>query len=132
LAVSITSFSDQIFASAARATGILVRQLIDNPLADDTILNINVPNLPWSEIRGFKATRLGFRHRAEPVVRQQDPYGGDIYWVGPPGPAEDAGPGTDFHAIETGYVAVTPLQVDLTRHQGVAPLSSWLDTIDYD
>jgi 5'-nucleotidase len=126
LAVSIASFEDQIFSTAARATARIVAHLIEHPLADDTILNINVPNLPWDEIKGFKSTRLGFRHKAEPVVKQRDPYQRDIYWVGPPGLAQDAGPGTDFHAVAEGYVSVTPLQIDLTRHSGVEPLSDWL------
>jgi 5'-nucleotidase len=129
LAVSITSFNDQVFASAARATAQIIQGLIQQPLPDDTILNVNVPNLPWPLIRGFRATRLGFRHRAEPAVRQLDPYQRDIYWVGPPGLAQDAGAGTDFDAVENGYVSVTPLQIDLTRHGGVAPLAQWLATV---
>jgi len=99
----------------------------DSPLPEDTILNINVPDLPWAEIKGFRATRLGFRHRAEPAVKQRDPYDQNIFWVGPAGEAQDAGDGTDFYAVKHGYVSVTPLQIDLTRHEGVNPLQNWLD-----
>ncbi len=130
LAVSLASREARHFDTAARATAQLVRGLKQSPLPDDTILNINVPDLPWEAIRGFRATRLGFRHRAEPVVKDQDPYGRDIYWVGPAGPAQDGGEGTDFHAIEHGYVSVTPLQIDLTRHLGVAPLQDWLQGME--
>ncbi len=129
LAVSLASFTDHRFATAAKATAQLVRQLIEQPLAEDTILNVNVPNVPWDEVQGFRATRLGFRHRAESVVKQLDPYQRDIYWVGPAGPAQDAGPGTDFHAVDNNYVSVTPLQIDLTRHEGVSPLANWLQGI---
>ncbi len=127
LAVSLASRNELHFDSAAKATGEIIRKLLKKPLPEDTILNINVPDLPWSQIRGFQATRLGFRHSAEPVVQQQDPYDQKIYWVGPAGLAQDAGEGTDFFAIKNGYVSITPLQIDLTRHEGVKPLQSWLD-----
>jgi 5'-nucleotidase len=97
-----------------------------DPLPPDTILNVNVPDVPFEQLRGFRATRLGNRHRAEPVVRAQDPKGRPIYWVGPAGPEQDAGPGTDFHAVGNGYVSVTPLQIDLTRHADIGPLGEWL------
>lgn len=132
IAVSLASFTDQRFQTAASATRLLVKQLQQKPLASDTILNVNVPNLEWDQIKGFQSTRLGFRHRAEPVVKQHDPYGRPIYWVGPAGPAEDAGPGTDFNAVKQGYVSVTPLQIDLTRHSGVAPLNDWLHGVPLD
>ena len=132
IAVSLASFSEQIFETAAIATRKIVQHLIEEPLPNDTILNINVPNLPWSEIKGFRSTRLGFRHRSEPAVKQKDPHARDIYWVGPPGNAQDAGIGTDFYAVANGYVSVTPLQIDLTRHEGVKPLGLWLDEMNKD
>ncbi len=127
LAVSLAGKEELHFESAAKATGEIIRKLLIKPLPEDTILNINVPDLPWSEIKGLQSTRLGFRHRAEPVVQQLDPYGEKIYWVGPVGAAQDAGEGTDFFAVNNGYVSVTPLQIDLTRHEGVRALQSWLD-----
>jgi len=127
LAVSLASRNELHFDTAAYATGEIIRKLLKKPLPEDTILNINVPDLPWAEIKGFRATRLGFRHRAEPVVQQRDPYNQKIYWVGPAGEAQDAGEGTDFYAVKHGYVSVTPLQIDLTRHDGVQPLQYWLD-----
>lgn len=127
LAVSLSGREEKYYDSAARATAEIIRKLLIKPLPEDTILNVNVPDLPWPEIRGFQATRLGFRHRAEPVVQQRDPSNQKIYWVGPVGLAQDAGEGTDFYAIKNGFVSVTPLQIDLTRHEGVESLQYWLD-----
>lgn len=114
------------YASAARFTAELVTRLRSHPLPADTILNVNVPDLPWDGIQGVEATRLGHRHRSEPVLRDSDPRGRPIYWVGPPGAEQDAGPGTDFDAIRRRRISVTPIQVDLTRHSALDNLSQWL------
>lgn len=79
------------------------------------LLNVNIPNLPYDEIRGIKATRLGKRHESEAVIKTQDPHGREIFWIGPAGKAKDGGEGTDFHAVANGFVSVTPLQIDLTH-----------------
>lgn len=79
------------------------------------LLNVNIPNLPYDEIKGIKATRLGKRHESEAVIKTQDPHGREIFWIGPAGKAKDAGEGTDFHAVANGFVSVTPLQIDLTH-----------------
>lgn len=79
------------------------------------LLNVNIPNLPYEQIKGIKPTRLGKRHESEAVIKAQDPHGRDIFWIGPAGKAKDAGEGTDFHAVAAGYVSVTPLQIDLTH-----------------
>ena len=75
---------------------------------------------------GIEVTRLGNRHKAEPVVQARDPRGRTIYWVGPPGAEQDAGPGTDFHAVRNGFASVTPMQVDLTRHDSLAEMRRWV------
>ena len=90
-----------------------------------TILNVNVPDLPYAQIQGVQTTRLGHRHRAEPVVRGTDPRGETVYWVGPPGDEQDAGPGTDFDAVRRGFVSITPLGVDLTRHGALQTTRDW-------
>jgi 5'-nucleotidase len=126
IAVSLTGEKQRHFATAARAVCSLIKRLKDHPLPADTILNVNVPDVPYSELRGYQATRLGFRHRAEAMVRTQDPKGHPIYWVGPAGSGQDAGPGTDFHAISERYVSVTPMQVDLTRYEAIETLGKWL------
>jgi 5'-nucleotidase len=101
-------------------------------LPSDTILNVNVPDLPVKELKGFKTTRLGQRHRSEPVIEARDPRNQKIYWVGPPGAHQDAGEGTDFHAVDNGYVSITPLQIDLTNHKRLAGLSAWIDGMSHE
>ncbi|MDQ1363089.1 MAG: 5/3-nucleotidase [Pseudomonadota bacterium] len=126
IAVSMNSYQPTHYLSACRAVERLLSQLAGSSLPADSILNVNVPDLPWEQIKGFKATRLGARHKSEGVVEQKDPRGLPIYWVGPPGDAQDAGEGTDFHAVRNGYVSVTPLQIDLTRYDSLPKLTDWL------
>ncbi|MGD9021734.1 MAG: 5'/3'-nucleotidase SurE, partial [Lysobacterales bacterium] len=118
------------FDTAGEAAVRLVSRLQQDPLPPDTILNVNIPNCPWPDIRGFEVTRLGHRHRAEPVVKTTDPRGRDMYWIGPAGSEQDAGPGTDFNAIRRNYISVTPIHVDLTRHQALDHLAGWVTAID--
>ena len=127
IAVSLVGENPTNYAAAARAACELLQRLQRNPLPADTILNVNVPDLPFAEFQGYQATRLGFRHRAEPVVPADDPKGNTVYWVGAAGEGQDAGPGTDFFAVEHGYVSVTPLQVDLTRYEAIDTVGSWLE-----
>lgn len=115
------------FETAGRVARRIVAHLLARPLDRSMILNINVPDLPYEALKGIQTTRLGFRHRSEPVLKAQDPRGRPVYWVGPSGPGEDAGPGTDFHAVAHGYVSVTPLQVDLTRHAALREVGEWLE-----
>jgi 5'-nucleotidase len=117
------------FETAAEVARQLVRQLIQTPLEPTLILNVNVPSVPFAALRGLRSTRLGFRHRSEPILPARDPRGRLVYWVGPAGPQQDAGPGTDFAAVAQGYVSVTPLQIDLTRHSALPTLQHWLEGI---
>jgi 5'-nucleotidase len=114
------------FSTAARVAAELVLRVQRTPLHQATILNVNVPDLPYDALKGYQATRLGFRHRSERIVRSEDPRGRPVYWVGPAGVGHDAGPGTDFHAVSQGFVSVTPLQIDLTRHTMLEDLRDWL------
>jgi len=118
------------FDTGAEVARLLVAQLLTSPLEPTLILNVNVPDVPFAQLRGFRASRLGFRHRSAPVMRAKDPRGRPVYWVGPAGPEQDGGPGTDFDTVARGYVSVTPLQVDLTRHAALQTLGSWLGGID--
>ena len=120
------------FETAAEAIALLVQRLRQDPLPADTILNINVPDLAWSDIGGFEVTRLGHRHRAEPTIRELDPRGRPMYWIGPAGAEQDAGPGTDFDAIRRGCVSVTPIHVDLTRYQALDQVAGWMAEIRID
>jgi 5'-nucleotidase len=127
MAVSIDSHEPRHLDTAARIAARLVENLPRGVFGASVILNVNVPDVPYERIVGLAATRLGHRHKAEPVTRATDPRGRTVYWVGPAGPEQDAGPGTDFHALRNGHVSVTPLQVDLTRHGLLDPLAAWLE-----
>jgi 5'-nucleotidase len=126
LAISLAGENPVHYETAARVAVELVQRVQSGNLPADTILNVNVPNLPWEQLQGMQATRLGHRHKSEPVVRMQDPRGRPVYWVGPSGSEQDAGPGTDFHAVRAGYVSITPLDVDLTRYEAIERVASWL------
>jgi len=118
------------FETGAEVARRLVAQLLKRPLQSALILNVNVPDVPFARLRGFRASRLGYRHRSEPVMRAQDPRGRPVYWIGPAGAEQDAGPGTDFETVAQGYVSVTPLQVDLTRHAALSAVGTWLEGIN--
>jgi 5'/3'-nucleotidase len=131
IAVSLASrdHRGEHFESAAQAVLMLTRRLLVDPLPADTILNVNVPDLPWDDIQGFEVTRLGKRHRSAPCIEQTDPRGRPIWWIGPAGDAADAGPGTDFDAVARGFVSVTPIHVDLTRFQALEKVASWMQAL---
>ncbi len=124
--------SGRHFATGAAVARQLVAQLLRKPLERDRalILNVNVPDVPLEKLRGFRSSRLGYRHRSEPIIPARDPRGRPVYWVGPAGAEQDAGPGTDFDTIAQGFVSVTPLQIDLTRHAALPAVQSWLEGIN--
>ena len=113
---------------AAHWAGLLLQRYLKAPLPRSLLLNVNLPNLPAAEVRGWVGTRLGKRHPSEPVIRATNPRGEPIYWIGAAGDAREAGEGTDFHAVAEGFVSVTPLQVDLTDHQRLPQWRDWLST----
>lgn len=130
MALSMNSHEPKHYQTGAQVAVTLVQRLLVAPLSPDSIINVNVPDLPYEALAGYQATRLGHRHKAEPVVKATDPRGRTIYWVGPAGMEQDAGPGTDFHAVREGFVSITPLQVDLTRHAALESLNRWIGGID--
>jgi 5'-nucleotidase len=111
--------------AAARLARDLVLRRFD-ALQAPYLLNVNIPNLPYEQLGTVRATRLGRRHQAEPVIRARDPRGREIFWIGPPGATRDAGEGTDFHAAANGIVSITPLQIDLTHREQLAQLAQSL------
>jgi 5'-nucleotidase len=133
IAVSLVLSPDspRNFASAANVAAQLVQRMAKDRFQGQekgpVILNVNVPDLPDGQLKGLRVTRLGNRHRSKPIVKALDPRGRDVYWVGNAGAGQDAGPGTDFHAVAAGYASVTPLQIDLTRHAALTGLKRWLD-----
>jgi 5'-nucleotidase len=118
--------SGRHFDTAARVAADLVMRIQRTPLHAATILNVNVPDVPFEALQGYEVTRLGHRHRSEAVIPSKDPRGRPVYWIGPAGAGQDAGPGTDFHAVANGRVSITPLQIDLTRHTMLDDLRDWL------
>ena len=126
IAISLTSFEGRNFSAAGQIARELLERFVINPVNQPVLLNVNVPDIPYSELRGIEVTRLGRRHKAEPVVKMVSPRNETMYWIGAAGAAADAGPGTDFNAVERGYVSVTPLQVDLTHTAQLPFVRQWL------
>lgn len=126
IAVSLCSKHETHYETAAAVTVQLIKQLESHPLPKDQIININVPDIPLSELKGIQACRLGSRHKADTMTRQVDPWGRDVYWYGTLGAESDAGEGTDFYAVNHGYAAVTPLTVDMTAHTSIDAMNVWL------
>ncbi len=124
IAMSLASHSGQHFSTAARVAAELVERFARAPLGEPVLLNVNVPD--QAEHTGLEMTRLGKRHKAEPVVKSTNPRGQTIWWIGAAGGAADAGPGTDFFAVAQGRVAITPLQIDLTNHAQAQSVRQWL------
>jgi 5'-nucleotidase len=112
--------------AAAAIARQLVERYIKSPMSSPVLINVNIPNLAAGSHSGFAVTRLGKRHAAESVIRATNPRGQTVYWIGAAGPARDAGPGTDFHAIAQGYVSLSPLRVDLTAPERSSELQQWL------
>ncbi|BBN88240.1 MULTISPECIES: 5'/3'-nucleotidase SurE [Azospira] len=126
IAVSLVGKEASQFETAARVARDLVLRFQQAPLGQPALLNVNVPDVPYAELKGVAVTRLGKRHKAEPVVKARTPRNETVYWVGAAGAAQDAGEGTDFHAVAQGWASVTPLQIDLTHNQQLPELRNWL------
>ena len=128
---SVTSGSEIAnYTTAAIVTRQLVTRLSSHNLPSKTILNVNVPDLPLAEIRGLQVTRLGSRHASASMVKDVDPRGRSMYWIGTPGEKADAGQGTDFFAIEEGSVSITPLHMDMTHYKSFDQISKWMDGVN--
>jgi len=118
--------SPRHFDTAASVARRVVAGLLKRPLDPRLILSVNIPDVPLVQLRGLRATRLGSRHRSEALLPARDPKGQMVYWIGAPGAGDDAGEGTDFHAVAAGWASVTPLSIDLTRHAALPDLKGWL------
>ena len=126
IAVSLVGEKCEHYETAAIIAKNMVQQLQTEPLAPAIILNVNVPDVHYKDIKGYQITRLGTRHSAEPTIKSTDPRGDTIYWIGPAGPAKDAGEGTDFYAVGANQASITPLHIDLTSYESFGQLSSWV------
>ncbi|SFE77674.1 5'/3'-nucleotidase SurE [Nitrosomonas sp. Nm166] len=127
LAVSLVGASRGNYLTAARVAADMVRRFRENEIPSSILLNINVPDIEYQQLEGIEVTRLGRRHKAEPVIKSQTPRGERVYWVGAAGAAQDAGKGTDFYAVQHNRVSVTPLQIDLTRYDQLDLITRWLN-----
>ncbi len=125
-AVSMSQHNAVHFETAARVTVELVQHYVENGLCAPTLLNINVPDMPYDQLKGKIITRLGKRHKADPVIQLKTPRGETVYWVGAAGAPNDGGEGTDFYAIAHEQVSISPIQVDLTKHNQLDELRNWL------
>jgi 5'-nucleotidase len=126
IAVSLASHEGRHYQTAARVTVDLVRRFAQNTHTQPWLLNVNVPDVPYDELLGVTVTRLGKRHKAEPVIKAQNPHGETVYWVGAAGKAQDAGEGTDFHTVANRRASVTPLQIDLTQYAQLDAVRNWM------
>ena len=129
IAISLASWECNYFETAGKIAKMLVKQIDKALLLKNTIINVNVPDIPMTEIKGIKSTRLGNRHKSEPSI--QDLKNPSLYWIGENGKEADNGEGTDFHAVSNNFVSVTPLQIDLTKYPELKQVSEWLEDIDY-
>ena len=125
MAVSLAGENPSHYETAAKVVENLMERLLSDPIDSELLLNVNVPDAPFEQLQGFEVTRLGHRHKSEPVIKMKDPKGQTVYWVGPAGAGEDAGLGTDFHAVAARRVSITPLLVDLTRHAALEQVNNW-------
>lgn len=127
VAISMGSFGPKHFATAGEVVAQVLKNLASKPLPPQTILNINVPDVPLSELKGLRATRLGTRNPSGNVTREPSPRGESMFWIGPAGEPLDQSPGTDFHAVAAGYASITPLHIDMTHLNAMQGLGDWLE-----
>ncbi len=130
VAMSLTSRKEDNLKTAAKIARQVVEHIVEHPIPSDQILNVNVPDVGFDEIAGIEVTRLGRRHKAEMMEKQQDPWGRDIYWYGTLGKELDAGEGTDFNAIKNNRVSITPLHIDMTAYNSIETVANWVNKID--
>jgi 5'-nucleotidase len=125
VAISLVAAGNDNFVTAARIAADITRRFKEKPLGQRALLNVNVPDVRYEELKGVEITRLGRRHKAEPVVKATTPRGGTVYWVGAAGGAQDAGEGTDFNSAARTVVSITPLQIDLTHYAQLQTVKDW-------
>ncbi|MAG75277.1 MAG: 5'/3'-nucleotidase SurE [Colwelliaceae bacterium] len=130
VAVSLVGKDEKYYQTAAVIAANIIKRLKQHPLPSDQILNVNVPDLPLSDVKGIQVTRLGHRHKAETMKRMEDPWGRSIYWYGSLGAELDAGEGTDFNAVANGYASVTPLTVDMTAYKSMEQMTEWMSEVE--
>ncbi len=126
IAISLVTEGDGHFRTAGQVAVDLIGRFQQRPPGEVVLLNVNVPDVQYDKLRGMAVTRLGKRHKAEPMVKTATPRGESVYWVGAAGGAQDAGEGTDFHAVTHDRVSITPLQMDLTHYSQLQMVQEWM------
>lgn len=129
IAFSLTEKGWPHIEAAAQVARRVVQYQIAHPLPVLSLLSVNIPALPLERMGGIEVTRLGKRHVSNPVIPTQTPSGETAYWIGQAGQAADAAPGTDFHAIGSGRVSLTPLRLDLTDHEQLTSVRDWAEPL---
>jgi len=127
IAISLASWDGKNFDTAAKVAEVIADNVEFSELSPNTVLNVNVPDIPFNEIKGFKTTRLGKRHQSENIIQDKEDM--SLYWIGENGKEAENGPGTDFYAIKNNYVSITPLQIDLTNNDEIDKVDSWISKI---
>ena len=126
VAVSLVGKHEKHYQTAAVVAAKFIQRLQSHPLDNDQIININVPDVELTELKGFEVTRLGNRHKADTMRKMQDPWQRDIYWYGTLGSKSDGGDGTDFNAVSNGFASITPITVDMTAYKSMKNMKKWL------
>ncbi|MEE4246926.1 MAG: 5'/3'-nucleotidase SurE [Kangiellaceae bacterium] len=129
IAVSLVGKDCQHYATAAKVIAHILSKMSDNPMPDNKVLNVNVPDVPFEQIKGYRITRLGSRHRVDTIIPTKDPKGREVYWIGPMPGAQDESEGTDFYAVDQGYVSITPVTVDMTAFDCFEQVGEWATTL---
>lgn len=127
IAFSMSQHQSTHFESAAKIAVELISYYQQKPLPAPMLLNVNVPDIPYDSLQGKVITRLGKRHKAEPVMQIKTPRGEEVFWIGAAGQPNDGGEGTDFHAIAQQQVSISPIHNDLTRYEHLDTLKSWVE-----
>ncbi|MFT6122042.1 MAG: 5'-nucleotidase [Oleiphilaceae bacterium] len=127
IAVSLVNRGNHFYNTAARVVLDILGNKKELNLPPKTVLNVNVPDLPYEQLKGIKVTRLGHRSKGLAPEKISDPRGRERYWIAVAGEGDDAGPGTDFYAVAHDFVSITPIQVDMTRHESLVDLETWLE-----
>jgi 5'-nucleotidase len=122
MAVSLNAREGFLFDEATRSVIDVVELIRNDSLSSSTFLNVNIPNIPYGEVRGFMVTSLGKRIYNGSIIKRRDPSGGAYYWIGGDSEGFEAIAGTDLHAVDSGYLSVTPLHWDLTSYSSLEEL----------
>ncbi len=125
-AISMGSVNPKHFETAAKVTSDLIKLYNKKKVSSASLLNINVPDIPYDELKGLEVTRLGKRHAAEKAMKKKHTQKESLYWIGEVGQPNDGGPGTDFYALKNNFVSISPIHPDLTDFKNIEMTKNWI------